>query len=91
MDHSCLVLLWDAIERFLDNMTAKCIHAESKGVATYSLSDCDDLLRRAMLEAALDQKVAKAIDHERIRLVDDGVNDLILLLDSSNLQFLKHG
>lgn len=41
-----------------------------------------------MLEAALDKEIAKAINHKRIGLGDDGFDNLILLLRSSHLEFL---
>jgi hypothetical protein len=44
-----------------------------------------NLLRCAMLEAALHEEVAEAIDHEGIRLSNDSFNDLILLFSSANL------
>ena len=41
-----------------------------------------------MLEAALDEEVTEPIDHQGIGLVDDGLNDLELLLRSAKLQLL---
>ena len=41
-----------------------------------------------MLEAPLDQKVSKSIDHERIGLSDNGFDDVELLLRSSHLELL---
>jgi len=41
-----------------------------------------------MLKAALDEEVAKAVDHQGISLSDDGLDDLILLLRSADLELL---
>lgn len=41
-----------------------------------------------MLKAALDEEVAEAVDHERIGLLNDGLDDLILLLLGADLQLL---
>lgn len=88
MYHSGLVLLRNAVERLLDNVTAKGIHAESKSVSTNSLSDSDDLLRRTMLKAALHKEVAETIDHEGVGLCDDGFDNLVLLLRRADLELL---
>ena len=47
-----------------------------------------DLFGRAMFEAALDQEVAKAIDHERICLVDNRFHYFELLLSRADFQLL---
>ena len=88
VDHDGLVLLRNAVESLLDNVAAKGIHAQVEGVAADSTSDGDDLLRVAVLKAALDQEIAEAVDHERVSLLDDGLDDLILLLLSTNLELL---
>ena len=41
-----------------------------------------------MLEATLNQKIAKAINHERIGLSNNGFDDIILLLCSTNFELL---
>jgi hypothetical protein len=41
-----------------------------------------------VLEATLNEEIAKAIDHERICLIDDSFDDLELLLGSPNFQLL---
>lgn len=41
-----------------------------------------------MLEAALDQEVSEAIDHERVSLSNNGLDNLVFLLRSSDLEFL---
>ena len=40
------------------------------------------------LEAALDQKIAKTIDHQWVGLSNDGLDDIELLLGCAYLQFL---
>ncbi len=86
--HDRLVLLRDGVEGLLDDMTPESIHAEVECVSANGLRNCNDLLCRAMLEAALDEEVAEAIDHERIRLVDNSADDLELLLRSGDLELL---
>lgn len=41
-----------------------------------------------MLEASLDQEVSEAIDHERVSLSNNGLDNLVFLLRSSDLEFL---
>lgn len=41
-----------------------------------------------MLEAALDQEVSKAVDHEGVCLSNNGLDDLVFLLRSSDLELL---
>ena len=41
-----------------------------------------------MLKAALHEEVAEAVDHQRIRLCNDGLYDLILLLRRADLELL---
>lgn len=41
-----------------------------------------------MLEAALDQEVSKAVDHEGVCLSNNGLDNLVLLLRSSNFELL---
>jgi hypothetical protein len=87
-DHVSFVVLWNRVESLLNNMTAECIHAEGQDVAMYGISDGDDLLRCAMLKATLNEEVAEAVYHKRICLINDGGDNLELLLRSSSLQFL---
>jgi hypothetical protein len=88
VNHGRLVLFGNAVEGFLDNVTSEGIHAKSKCIATNGLGDRDDLVGRAMLEAALNKEVTEAVDHQRIGLGDDCFDDLILLLRCSNFQLL---
>lgn len=41
-----------------------------------------------MLETTLNEKVSKAIDHQRIGLVRYGLYDIVFLLSSADLEFL---
>jgi len=88
VDHDGLVFLGNTVESLLDHMAAEGIHAEVESVAANSTGNGDDLLRSAVLKAALDQEVAEAVDHERIGLIDDGLDDLILLLLGADLELL---
>lgn len=88
VNHDSLVLLGHAVESLLDNMASESIHAEVQGVATDCLGDRNNLLRGTMLEAALHQEVTETVDHERIGLLDNGLNDVELLLWSADLEFL---
>lgn len=86
--HDGLVLFWDAVEGLLDDMAAEGIHREVQGIAANGVRDSDDLIRRAMLKAALNEEVAEAVDHQRVGLVDDGLYDLELLFLSADLELL---
>jgi hypothetical protein len=88
VDHDGLVLLRNAIKRLLNDVASESVHAEIQGMATNSLCNGYYLLRRAMLEAALDQEVAKTVDHEGIGLVDDGLHNVKLLLWRAKFQLL---
>lgn len=87
-DHDGLVFLRNRVECFLDNMAAERVHGEVESVATNSLCDLDDLVGKAMLETALDKEVTKAVNHEGVGLGNDGLNYVVLLLLSSNLELL---
>lgn len=88
MNHNGLVVLGDRVKCLLNNMATKGIHRQVQGVSTDGFSNLDDLLWSAMLEAALDKEIAKAIDHKRISLGNNGFHNLILLLRSSDLELL---
>ena len=86
--HECLVLLRHIVVGLLDNVAAERIHAQVESVAADGLSDGNHLFRHTVLKASLNQKVAKAIDHERTCLVNDGLYDVVLLFRCANLEFL---
>ena len=88
MDHDGLEFFRDGIECFLDHVTAKGVHAQAQCVATDGISNGNDLLWGAVLEATLDQEVAKAVDHQRVGLCDNGFDDLIFLFYSADFEFL---
>lgn len=86
--HDGLVLLWHRIEGLLDDMAAKRIHREVECVATDRFSNLDDLLRSSVLEASLDQEITKPVDHERVGLGHDCLDNVVLLLGGADLQLL---
>jgi hypothetical protein len=88
VDHDGLVLLRHAVKRLLNDVASERVHAEVQSVTTNSLCNGHHLLRRAMLEAALDQEVTETVDHEWIGLVDDGLHDVKLLLWRAKFQLL---
>lgn len=88
VDHDGFVLFWNGIKCLLDHMAAKGIHAQAKRIATDSVGNGDDLLRRSMFEATLDQEVPEAVDHQRVGLRDNGFDDFILLLHGANFELL---
>lgn len=88
VDHDRLVVLWHRVESLLDNMAAKWIHRQIQRVATDCLGDLDDLLGGAMLEAALNEEVAEPVDHERICLGNNGLDNFVLLLRCADLELL---
>ena len=62
-DHVSFVALRNRVEGLLDDVAAERVHAERDDVAVDSISNSNDLIGRAMLEAPLDKEIAKAIDH----------------------------
>lgn len=86
--HDSFVVFWNSIERFLNYMTSKRVHAEAQGISTNGISNSDDLFRSSVLEAALDKEVSESIDHQRVCLRDNGFNNFVLLFDGTNLEFL---
>ena len=87
-NHVGLVVLRDGVEAFLNDVTAERVHAQGDDVSVDGIGNGDDLVRSAVLEAALNEEVAEAIDHQRVCLVDNGLNDLVLLLCSADLELL---
>ena len=63
MNHDGLVLLGHAVKGLLDDVASESVHAQVQSVATDSLRNQHHLLRRAVLEAALDKEIAEAINH----------------------------
>ena len=88
MDHDSFVVFGYGVEGFLDDMAAKCIHAEAQGITTDGIGNGNHLLWCSMLEATLHEEVAKAIDHQRVSLGDNSFDDLILLLDCADFELL---
>ena len=88
VDHDRLVLFWHGIECLLHDVAAERVHGEIESMASNRLRNLDDLLRRAMLETALNKEVPETVDHQRIGLRDDGFNNVILLLRGPNLELL---
>jgi hypothetical protein len=86
--HDSLVLLRDRIECLLNDVAAKRIHGEVERVAANRLGNLDDLLRSTVLKASLDQEVAKPVDHERIGLGYDCLDNVVLLLRGPDLELL---
>lgn len=69
-------------------MATEWVHAEAESVAADCVGNRDYLFRGSVLKAALNEEVPKSIDHQGIRLIDNGFNDVVLLFSSPNLQFL---
>lgn len=88
MDHDRLVVFRDRVECLLHDMAAKRIHRQIERVSANGLGDLDDLLSSAMLKAALHQEVAKTVDHQRVGLGNDGLDNVVLLLGSPYLELL---
>ena len=86
--HYRLVLFWNAVKSLLDYMAAKRIHAEVESIPTDCLRDSNHLFWRPVLEAALNEEVAEAIDHKWVRLVDDSVHNLKLLVSRADFELL---
>jgi hypothetical protein len=88
MDHGGFVFLGHAVESLLDDVAAEGIHTQSESISTNGLRDSNDLLRSTVLEAALHQEVAEAIDHQWVSLGDDCLDNLILLLWCTDFELL---
>lgn len=88
VNHGSLVFFRNAVEGLLYDVTAESVHTEGKCVTADGLSNGNDLVRRAMLEAALDQEVTEAVDHQGIGLSDDSFDNVVLLIRSTDLEFL---
>ena len=86
--HNCLIFFGNRIECLLHNMTTKSVHAQVQRITANGVRDGNDLFWSSMLEAALDEEVAKAVDHEWICLGDNGLHNLILLFDCANFKLL---
>lgn len=88
VDHDGLVVLRDGVKSLLDNVAAKWIHRQIQRVAADCFGNLDDLLRGAVLEAALNEEVAEPVNHERIGLGNNGLDNLVLLLGCADLELL---
>ena len=88
MNHNGLIVFGNRVKSLLDNMTTECIHGKIQGIASNSLSNLYDLFRASVFEAALNQEVTEAVYHQRIGLSDDSLDDVVLLLSSTNLELL---
>lgn len=88
VDHDGLVVLRNRVEGLLNHMASEGVHRQAQGIATYGFSDLDDLFRGTVLEAALDEEVAESVDHERIGLGNNGLDNLVLLLGCADLELL---
>lgn len=87
-DHGGLVILWHRIECLLYNVTTERVHAESNHIAVDCVRNSNDLVRSTMFEASLDKKVTETIDHQRVCLRHDRLDDLELLLSCADLELL---
>lgn len=88
MNHDCLPILWDAVKCLLDNMTTEGVHAQVESVVLDGHGDADHLRLGAVLEAALNQEVAEAVDHQWVGVSYDCVDDIELLSRRAKLKLL---
>lgn len=88
MHHDSLLILRDTIERLLDDVASKRIHAQVEGVASDRTRDGDNLIGCSMLEATLDEEVSKAIYHQGVCLADNCLDDIKLLVGCAHFQLL---
>lgn len=86
--HDSFVLLRHTIEGFLDHMAPKRIHTQSERVPSDRIGDGDNLFGSSMLKAALNQEVTETIDHERVRLLHNCLDNIVFLLCGTDLEFL---
>src|SRR6266566_2180635 len=88
MNHDRLVVLGDRVEGLLNNVAAEWVHRQVQCVAADGLCNLDYLFGCSVFKAALNQEVPETIDHERIGLRNNSLNDLVLLLGGSHLELL---
>lgn len=88
MHHNSFVILRNTIKRLLNDVTTKRIHTQAEGVASDRIRDSDNLIRCSVLEASLNKEVSKAVDHQRVRLADNGLDDVKLLLRCADFELL---
>lgn len=88
VNHDALMLLGNTVKCLLDHVAAKWVHAEAQSIASNRIGDGDNLIGRSVLEAALNQEVSEAVDHEGVSLVCNGLDNIVLLLSSANLELL---
>ena len=88
MYHDGLVFFWDSIESLLNDVASEGVHAQAQCVATDGVCNRDDLVWCSMLEASLYKEVSESIDHQRVGLSNDCLNDFEFLLDRADLELL---
>lgn len=88
VDHDSLVVLRNRIKGFLNDVAAECIHGEIQCIASNSFGNLDNLLWSTVFEATLNKEVAKAINHQGVGLSNNGLDNIVLLLGGTNLEFL---
>lgn len=84
VNHDGFVIFGDGVEGFLNHVTAKCVHTQTQGVASDSVSNRDHLFGGAVFKTSLHKEVPKTVNHKRIGLSDYGFDDLILLFDRTH-------
>lgn len=87
-DHCSFEIFWNTIKGLLDNMTSKSIHAKTQCIPTNSTGNPINLFRGTVFKAALYKEISKPVDHQRISLRNDCINDGMLLFHCPNLEFL---
>lgn len=88
VNHDSLVILWNRVKGLLDDMTAESIHGEIESITTDSFCNLDYLFWSTVLKTSLNQKVTKTVDHQRISLGNNGLNNIILLLGGTDFKLL---
>lgn len=88
VDHEALLLLRGVVKGLLNDVTAKSIHTELDGMTADALGNVEDVRRRTVLHTALDEEVAKAVEHQVLALTDDDLDDGLLLFSTTGLDLL---
>ncbi len=88
MNHNSFVVFRNGIESLLDHMTPKWVHRQGECASSNGFCNLYHLLWGAVLEASLHQEVSETVDHQRISLGNNRLDDFVLLVRSPNLKLL---
>ena len=80
VDHDNFVILRNTVQSFLNYMATELVHAQGHRITSNCVGNCNGMLLGPVLKATLDEEVSKSIDHQRVRLADDSIDDIKFVL-----------